>query len=376
MNPRKPRVPSYRHHKPSGQAVVTLNGRDIYLGPWDTPESKAAYDRFTAEWLARGRQQSPPPAREQAAQATLLKEVILAYYRHCEATVRPVELDKVRDALKPVRLLYGETEAVSFDAISYPVIRSKMVEAGLSISTIRNRLSVVKKMLGWGVVRRLIPHEVPALIKELERSEPLRIGQVGVKAPKEVKPVPEEVVRAIFPFVTPVVKAMLEIQLYTGMRPGEVCRLSTGQLDRSGEIWVYRPAKHKTAHLGKRREISLGPQAQAILQPWLKADPDKVLFSPRESYEHGHKLTGRRPRRFQETYNKGSYANAVVRGCERAGVPIFRPNRLRHTFATLVRKQFGLEAAQVMLGHSRADVTQVYAESNRELAAEVARKIG
>ena len=27
-----PRVPSYRRHKPSGQAAVTLNGCDIYLG--------------------------------------------------------------------------------------------------------------------------------------------------------------------------------------------------------------------------------------------------------------------------------------------------------------------------------------------------------
>ena len=38
MSSRKPRIPSYRHHKPSGQAVVTLNGRDIYLGAWDTPQ--------------------------------------------------------------------------------------------------------------------------------------------------------------------------------------------------------------------------------------------------------------------------------------------------------------------------------------------------
>jgi integrase len=287
MSSRNPRVPSYRHHKPSGQAVVTLNGRDIYLGAWDTPESRAEYDRITAEWLARGRQ-SAPPAREQATQATLLKEVILGYYRHCEPTVRPVELDKVRDALKPVRLLYGETEAAAFNAISYAALRLKMVEAGLSITTIRNRLSVVKKMVAWGVVRELIPDKVPNLIKALEESEPLRVGQVGVKAPKEVKPVPEEHVRAIFPHVTPVVRAMLQLQLVSGMRPGEVCRLSTGQIDRSGEIWIYRPTKHKTAHLGKRREITFGPQAQAILGPWLKADPDKVLFSPRESYEHGH----------------------------------------------------------------------------------------
>jgi site-specific recombinase XerC len=49
---------------------------------------------------------------------------------------------------------------------------------------------------------------------------------------------------------------------------------------------------------------------------------------------------------------------------------------LRHTFATRVRKQHGLEAAQVLLGHSRADVTQVYAERDEQLAATVATKIG
>jgi hypothetical protein len=52
------------------------------------------------------------------------------------------------------------------------------------------------------------------------------------------------------------------------------------------------------------------------------------------------------------------------------------PNRLRHTKATEIRKQFGLEAAQVILGHAAADVTQVYAERDAEKAREVARQIG
>ena len=52
------------------------------------------------------------------------------------------------------------------------------------------------------------------------------------------------------------------------------------------------------------------------------------------------------------------------------------PNQLRHTFATEVRKVHGLEAAQVLLGHARADVTQVYAERNLALAARVANMIG
>jgi len=50
-----PRVPSYRRHKPSGQAVVTLNGRDIYLRPWNTRASRTEYDRLIGEWLAGAR---------------------------------------------------------------------------------------------------------------------------------------------------------------------------------------------------------------------------------------------------------------------------------------------------------------------------------
>jgi hypothetical protein len=45
----------YRHHKASGQAVVTLTGIDHYLGPWRSQVSKIEYDRLTGEWLAAGR---------------------------------------------------------------------------------------------------------------------------------------------------------------------------------------------------------------------------------------------------------------------------------------------------------------------------------
>ncbi len=45
------RIPKYRHHKPSGLAVVTINGRDFDLGPHGTEESKAEYDRLVHDVL-------------------------------------------------------------------------------------------------------------------------------------------------------------------------------------------------------------------------------------------------------------------------------------------------------------------------------------
>jgi integrase len=59
-----------------------------------------------------------------------------------------------------------------------------------------------------------------------------------------------------------------------------------------------------------------------------------------------------------------------------AKVEDLSPNQLRHTAATEIREKFGLEAAQVVLGHASADITQVYAERNQKLAAEVIKQIG
>lgn len=51
--PRRPRrIPSYRLHKFSGLAVVTIDGHDHYLGLHDTPESKQKYARLIQEWTA------------------------------------------------------------------------------------------------------------------------------------------------------------------------------------------------------------------------------------------------------------------------------------------------------------------------------------
>jgi site-specific recombinase XerC len=54
----------------------------------------------------------------------------------------------------------------------------------------------------------------------------------------------------------------------------------------------------------------------------------------------------------------------------------WHPNQLRHSKATETRKRYGLEAVQVTLGHASADVTQIYAERDYDLAARVAREVG
>jgi integrase len=82
---------------------------------------------------------------------------------------------------------------------------------------------------------------------------------------------------------------------------------------------------------------------------------------------------GRRP---GERYTRQSYARAIARACGNAGVERWSPNQLRHSRGTEIRKLYGVEGAQVVLGHAKADVTQVYAERDAGLALKIAMEIG
>ena len=108
------RTPSYRLHRPSGQAVVTLNGRDFYLGTYGTDASRAEYDRLIAEWLANARVLRRPAG---GSPDLTVNELILAYWRHAEQHYRmpdgtvTSELSYIQLAMRPLRRLYGHTPA-------------------------------------------------------------------------------------------------------------------------------------------------------------------------------------------------------------------------------------------------------------------------
>jgi integrase len=213
------------------------------------------------------------------------------------------------------------------------------------------------------------------------------------------------------PFLPSVVGDMVRFQRYTGCRPSEVCILRPSDLDRSDDVWRYQPAHHKSEHRGLNRVIAIGPQAQDILRPYLLRDQTAYCFSPQESErkrrvaQHETRTTPlrwgnrpgtnrtRHPRRTpRDHYTTDSYRRAIRRACDKANaqrrkaaaafgeepnlLPQWSPNQLRHALATEVRSRFGLEASQVVLGHATADVTQLYAQRDLTLAAQVMRSIG
>jgi hypothetical protein len=78
MPAKRPRTPSLRLHKPTGQAVVRLDGRDFYLGKFGTPASEERYHRKIAEWLAQPYWDRVSSSPRQESQLSI-NEVMLAY---------------------------------------------------------------------------------------------------------------------------------------------------------------------------------------------------------------------------------------------------------------------------------------------------------
>jgi integrase len=411
-------LPKYRKHRASGQAVVTLNGRDFYLGPHGTKASKIQYDRLLGEWLQNSR--NPLIA---SSDGVTVVELCARYFKfakqyyqrdgHCTG-----ETPNIRIALRFLREWYGKSAAAEFGPLALQSLRQRMIDADHSRSYVNSQVNRIKRMFKWAVAEELIP---PSVSQGLSAVTGLRMGRGGARETLPVLPVEDSIVDQTLPYMSSIVADMVRLQRLTGMRPAEVCLLRPGDLDRIGEVWVYRPSTHKTEHHGKSRTVFIGPQAQDVLLRYLARSADEYCFQPSDSEakrlaaKSASRVTpmscGNRPgtnrkrnprKQPGSRYTTASYRRAIhyacgksfphpklgsvirdsMAGAERANLKTWQsdhrwsPNQLRHAAATEVRKQFGLEAAQIILGHSAADITQVYAERDMAKGLEVARLIG
>jgi integrase len=396
------RVPSYCKHKASGQAVVTLNGKGHYLGKYGTAASKREYNRVIAEWLASGGQARP------AGEPLTINETILAYWRHAKDYYRnsPGEMARIREAVRPLKQLYGHTPAKDFGPLALKAVRQAMIDSGLARKTINMRIGAIKRMLKWAASDELIP---AAVFHGVQAVDGLRFGRSDAKETEPIRPVPDAFVAAVLPHVCRQVAAMIHLQELTGARPGEVVIMRGCELDTSGRVWVFRPEQHKNLYRGRQREVYLGPKAQEVIKPFLQTDLQAYLFSPREAREERFRILRfarktkvqpsqanrkkKSPKKVPgDRYTVESYRRAIKYGCRAADeaahrerpevsaderiIPDWHPHQLRHNAATNLRKEYGVELARIILGHATAFTTEIYAEADRQQAMEVIAKVG
>ncbi|MHB1033722.1 MAG: tyrosine-type recombinase/integrase [Pirellulales bacterium] len=407
-------LPEYRLHRATGKAIVTLNGRDFYLGPWKSKASLAEFDRLVGEWIASGRQLFRPAS---GPSCLTIIELVAQYWRFAQGYYlkegKPTgHLPKVKTSLGVLKRLYGHTLAADFGPLALQAIQCRLAQDGLARTYVNDIVGEVKRVFRWGVAQQIVPvavHQALTAVSGLKR------GRTVAREPEPVGPVADSDVDAAMPYLSHVVADMIHFERLTGCRPTEVCLLRPCDLDRSGPVWAYRPHSHKTQHLGRARVVFIGPRAKEILLPYLLRAANAYCFSPAEA-EADRKgqlranrktkvqpsqadRSKRKPRRKPGArYDHCSYNRAVARAtelarraqcgkdrtkcprcrqqCEVTEIRFWHPNQLRHTTGTEVRKGYGLEGAQVVLGHSSAQVSEIYAERDQAKAAAIMGVIG
>jgi integrase len=418
------RLPKYCRHKAQNKGYVTLEGRVIYFpGTWGSPESKAGYDQLIARWTLNGRRlpQEPAPANPPAppvpsahpaspapvvAEGCTVLELLDAYLPYAEGYYvkdgKPTtQVTIIKAAFRILLALYESLPASEFGPKKLAIVRDAMIAKKWCRTTVIKHLSAIKAAFQWGTEQELVGGDVYHALLAVKG---LRKNRSAARETEEVQPVEQEVVDATLPYLSPTLQAMAQVQLLTGMRPGEVCMLRGMDIKMQGDVWVYEPMTHKNAHHNQKRLICIGPRAQAILKPMIR-NPQSFIFKSDES----------------DRYTQASYRRAITRACERALVypphlarititpkgrkkkprletrkewqkrlteeqraeaaafresRIWAPNQLRHTAATRISEQFDLTASQKVLGHAKPDTTSIYVAQNIKRTAEIMRLVG
>lgn len=410
-------VPKYRRHKPSGRAVVTLHAKDFYLGDYGSAESKVEYERLIAEYLVNKRQPPVPSASSTAVPVTgwnlTIQEIFLRYWKqhvvvyyvkHGEPTS---EQNAIRLAIKPLIEMQAIKPASEFGPADLKTCRQRLIDRSLCRKRINQDVGRIKRMFKWACENELVPATV---YHGLTCVSGLRFGRSEAHETEPVKPVPDELVDEVLKHAPSAIGAMIQLQRLTGMRPGEVTIMRACDIDASGPLWVYTPPRHKTEHHGRSRIILLGPQAQKVVTQFWKKNLQAYMFSPKDVMEELYRkrraarktpmtpsqLTRRRKRNPEKSpsdhYTSKAYGAAVAAACRKSFPPSaglspedrnewakahhWSPGRLRHSAATYLRKHFGLEAARIILGHASSSVTEVYAEKDMEMVADIMAKVG
>jgi integrase len=360
------------------------------LGPFGSEASRVRYGELIAKF-ASGTLIDPLAARSNRRAVAdepgpSIAELIVAFLEHAKTHYikdgKPTsEQELIRSAVRPLRELYALLPAKEFGPIALKAVRSRLVESGVCRNTVNLHVSRIRHVFRHAVANEMIPVEV---LTRLESVEPLLAGRT--KAPDHAPrtAVPQEKIDAVKAEVGPLVRDLIDLQLLTGARSGELLVLTTRMIDRTGEVWNAKIVDHKTVHHGHARTLHFGPKAQLILAKYLSARPDKPLFE----------------------IKRLSYGRAVIRGCERAfGMPMelrridkrrsdadkkklrqqaaewraehcWSPHWLRHTAATRIREQLGIENVQSLLGHSAVEMSRHYSANMNKLAASTAAACG
>lgn len=402
---RKHAPPAMREHRGKNLAYVTIEGKQVYLGPIGSPEAAKKYRKVVEDW-ERQHGARPDDFVKTSSQITIM-HLVAAHTAHARIHYRRADgslTSEVRDfakSLEPVLMAHMNDSPDEFRTVDLRRIIDGWVGQGLSRETVNKMAGRIKRVWQWGVGMELVSAEAAGalmLVRDLQS------GRTLAPDYQEILPVPLRDFARTLRLVHPTIAAMLRTQYYCGARPGEVCAMRAEEIYRSAiriknrsiplpeGIWAFVPAQHKNLSKGKSIRYMIGPRLQKILLPRLAEIKSGFLF-PAPEVAH---------------YRVDNYGQAIDRACQMAGVrcmrcgeiwhryertvkkcpcgatgddlewslPRWSPNQLRHNFLTRMDRLVGIAAASSSVSHASVATTAIYVEKGMEGDAKNAMRFG
>lgn len=179
------------------------------------------------------------------------------YYRKNDKVTREATI--IDDVIRFLRKHHATKFLEDFGPVALDELRNDMIsELDWSRKHINKQVSRLTRMFTWAAEKELVSQAVPLALKSLAG---LKKGRCEARETNGVSCVDDTVMDQTLPQLPEVVADMVRLQRLTGARPGEICSLRPCDVDQSSDVWVYRPAEHKTEHYEKDRVIALGPKA-------------------------------------------------------------------------------------------------------------------
>lgn len=261
----------------------------------------------------------------------------------------------MRQAMQALREVAGQMDPAKLTADEMYECQQWMIRAGLCRRLINVRCSRIRRVIKWATTapQRWLPTVV---LTEMTLIDSLRRGRSAAREAEPVLAVDWETVTSTMAVSPLKLATMIELQWWTGMRPGEVARMRRDELSEADGLMIYRPKEHKTQHYGIDRIIGIGPNGQDVLRPWLA------------------RLPAGENRVFGLTTN--SYRQAVTRINRKHGLRDWTPLQLRHSFATRVEQEADEKTVQKLLSHTQLRTTRGYIDPEIKRALDAMRRFG
>lgn len=358
--PRKASL-AYRRHKSKNLGYCRVDGRFVYFGPFDSPESHRRYRSFLAERaaLAEGREFRP---KAELSVGELAEQWLAWMVR--ERGPANSKSFSARSVAACLVMEHAGLPAREFGPKALSTIQRRLLAEGKLCRTgINRRVRDIVSVFKWGVSEELIAGPV---WQALSTIRPLRYGVGKENAPRvAADPAAVDAVVALMEKrgATDAARVVRFLRA-TGCRPGEAFTMTPADLRLADDPPVYVVRNHKCEHHGMARVVVLNDAALAVVHEALAEcrRMDAPLFLNRSG----------------TPFDATMLRHSIQRACKAADVREFVAYSLRHLAATEAMNRTRSEASvAAMLGHSpNSKLVRRYSRDRLSLAAEAAKAVG